>query len=43
LIHEAKSRNLFARGAVEAALFLAVQPPGFYTMDDLVSQVKEYP
>ena len=36
LVHEAQSRDAFARGALEAARFLAVQSPGFYTMDDLI-------
>ena len=36
LIHTAQSRDAFARGAFEAARFLAHQSPGFYTMDDLI-------
>jgi 4-hydroxy-tetrahydrodipicolinate reductase len=36
LIHVAENREAFARGAIAAARFLAVQSPGFYTMDDLV-------
>jgi 4-hydroxy-tetrahydrodipicolinate reductase len=36
LIHEAQSLNAFAQGAIAAARFLAVQSPGFYTMDDLL-------
>lgn len=34
LTHRASSRTLFAEGAVKAALFLAAQPPGRYTMKD---------
>jgi len=37
LIHEALSRDAFARGALEAARFVALQSPGLYTMDDLIS------
>jgi 4-hydroxy-tetrahydrodipicolinate reductase len=37
LIHEAMSRDAFARGALMASRFLAVQSPGFYTMDDLIN------
>jgi 4-hydroxy-tetrahydrodipicolinate reductase len=36
LEHIAHSRDAFARGSLEAARFLAVQSPGFYTMDDLI-------
>ncbi len=36
LMHDVKSRDAFAHGAILAARFLAVQSPGFYTMDDLV-------
>jgi len=35
LTHRATSRSIFARGAVRAALWLAKQPPGFYSLDDL--------
>jgi 4-hydroxy-tetrahydrodipicolinate reductase len=34
--HTAHSRNAFARGALEAAAFLVKQPPGLYSMDDLL-------
>ncbi len=37
LVHETQSRDSYARGAVAAARFLAVQSPGFYTMDDLLT------
>jgi 4-hydroxy-tetrahydrodipicolinate reductase len=33
--HRALSRRAFAQGAVRAARFLAGQPAGYYTMDDL--------
>ena len=34
--HRAESREIFARGAVKAALWLAVQAPGRYTMADML-------
>ena len=34
--HRAESRAIFARGAIEAALWLAGQPPGRYTMADVL-------
>lgn len=34
--HRAESRAIFARGAVEAALWLHSQPPGRYTMQDVL-------
>lgn len=37
LSHSAQSKELFAVGAVNAALFLAGKAPGLYTMRDLVS------
>jgi 4-hydroxy-tetrahydrodipicolinate reductase len=36
LTHRATSRDLFARGALAAARFLAGKPPGRYTMADVV-------
>jgi 4-hydroxy-tetrahydrodipicolinate reductase len=36
LSHEVHHRAVFARGALEAAFFLAKQPPGFYGMDELL-------
>lgn len=36
LTHRATSRDLFARGALRAAAWLAQQPPGSYTMDDVL-------
>lgn len=37
LVHRASSRAIFARGALQAAVWLARQPPGLYGMDDLLS------
>jgi 4-hydroxy-tetrahydrodipicolinate reductase len=34
LTHRAQSRDLFAAGALRAASWLAVQPAGFYTIED---------
>jgi 4-hydroxy-tetrahydrodipicolinate reductase len=34
--HRAESRAIFARGAVQAALWLKEQPPGLYTMADVL-------
>ncbi len=36
LRHSAGSRGVFADGAIQAALFLAGQQPGYYTMGDLL-------
>ncbi|MDW7709972.1 MAG: 4-hydroxy-tetrahydrodipicolinate reductase [Deferrisomatales bacterium] len=36
ITHRASSRETFARGALRAALWLPSQPPGFYTMTDLL-------
>jgi 4-hydroxy-tetrahydrodipicolinate reductase len=36
LSHRALNRDGFARGALDAARFLAGRPPGLYTMDDLL-------
>ena len=36
LTHKAQSRQIFARGAVHAALWSRGQPPGFYTMFDVL-------
>ena len=42
LRHTATSRDVFANGALSAALFLAgVQKPGMYSMDDLLAQVAD--
>ncbi|MEM1025380.1 MAG: 4-hydroxy-tetrahydrodipicolinate reductase [Myxococcota bacterium] len=37
LTHRAANRDAFARGALTAARFLAQQPPGHYTMRDVLS------
>ncbi len=36
LSHQASSRDVFANGALTAALWLAAKPNGFYTMRDVV-------
>jgi len=36
LSHSARDRGLFARGAVEAARWVALQPPGEYDMQDVL-------
>lgn len=36
LSHKASDRSLFAKGAVRAALWLAQQKPGFYSMKDVL-------
>ena len=36
LSHSARDRGLFARGAVEAALWVTGQPPGLYDMQDVL-------
>ncbi|MFN4261242.1 MAG: 4-hydroxy-tetrahydrodipicolinate reductase [Gemmataceae bacterium] len=36
LTHRAHSRDCYARGALQAAKFLATQPPGRYTMDHVL-------
>lgn len=38
LKHEAQDRGLFAEGALAAAEFLAGREPGFYSINDLVSE-----
>ena len=40
LTHKAGSRQSFARGALKAALFLAGQKPGFYSMEDILNGKK---
>lgn len=39
LSHSAQSRKMFARGAVEAALFICSKAPGLYDMDDLTAEI----
>jgi len=34
--HSAKTRDVFARGALEAARFVVKQPPGLYDMQDII-------
>ncbi len=41
ITHSATSKNIFARGALRAALFLKDKPEGLYDMQDLVSQESE--
>lgn len=36
ITHTVNSRNIFAKGAIKAALFLVNQPKGFYNMKDLI-------
>lgn len=36
LMHQAGSRDLFAAGAIRAAVWLAGRAPGWYTMDDVL-------
>ena len=40
LSHSARSKEIFAVGAINAALFVAAQPAGYYTMADLVAHSK---
>lgn len=37
--HHAASREIFASGAVSAAVFLSGKPKGFYTMTDLIGKI----
>ncbi len=39
IAHSAASRNVFASGAVNAALFIANKPAGLYSMDDIISNI----
>ncbi|MBR3016574.1 MAG: 4-hydroxy-tetrahydrodipicolinate reductase [Clostridia bacterium] len=39
LHHSAQDRSIFARGALRAARFIAVQQPGLYGMDDLAQHL----
>src|SRR5690606_13485135 len=36
IVHRAHSRDLFAAGALEAGAWLISQPPGWYTMEDVL-------
>ena len=40
LSHQAMSKEIFAVGAINAALFLTTQKPGYYCMKDLVEAAK---
>lgn len=37
LVHKAGSRDVFARGAIRAAMFLAGREPGLYSMQDVLA------
>ena len=37
LKHTAYSRNIFANGAVNAAVYLAKKEPGLYNMGDMIA------
>ncbi len=39
LSHACLNRNVFADGALKASIWLAKQPPGFYSLDDLLELV----
>ncbi len=39
LSHSAESRDLFATGAIRAALFIADKPAGWYTMADVIAEI----
>ncbi len=43
LAHSARDRGLFARGAVEAAVWVGGRAPGLYDMQDVLGFVKEEP
>jgi 4-hydroxy-tetrahydrodipicolinate reductase len=36
LTHRATDRTIFARGALRAAAWIANQPAGLYTLDDVI-------
>jgi 4-hydroxy-tetrahydrodipicolinate reductase len=38
LIHRATDRDIFARGALDAAAWLAARSPGVYTLQDLLAR-----
>ncbi len=38
LVHRAGDRDIFARGAIAAAVWLAVREAGFYTLDDVIAR-----
>ncbi|MFV0413568.1 MAG: 4-hydroxy-tetrahydrodipicolinate reductase [Oscillospiraceae bacterium] len=39
LSHSAQSRNVFANGAIAAALYVAKKPAGLYSMQDLMEEL----
>lgn len=41
ITHKAASRDVFADGAVRAALFLADKPAGFYGMESMIEEICE--
>ena len=41
LKHQAISRSIFARGAIEALIWLHNQPPGLYSMDDILNDLMQ--
>jgi len=41
LVHKATSRDVFARGAIRAAMFLVGRAPGMYSMHDVLEQAKQ--
>jgi len=41
LSHSAKTRDIFAKGALEAAKFIAGKPPGLYDMQDVLEEAKK--
>ncbi len=40
LTHQATSKEVFAEGAIGAALYLMNRPAGFYSMEDLVNDIR---
>ena len=38
IIHDAKTRDIFALGALEAAKYISAKPAGHYTMQDVIDQ-----
>jgi 4-hydroxy-tetrahydrodipicolinate reductase len=36
LVHKAESREIFARGAIRAAIWAFDRPPGLYSMQDVL-------
>jgi len=40
LSHRATDRAIFARGALAAAAWIARQPPGAYSLDDVIGAIR---